>query len=336
MTRLLALVLASSGLAGPAVAQNHQDHAGHAEEQQSQPAPQEHSEHLPGAPPAADPHAGHTPAPAAVGAAAAAEPNAHAGHSSSADTTDIPAGPPPAPALAGPEHAADTVFGEAAMAASRAVLLQEHGDLPAHKVLVGRLEARVHDGTDGYSIDAEGWYGGDVDKLWLKGQLEGDFGGDLERVEAQVLWSHAIAPFFDLQAGVRLDLEPEGRAHAVVGVQGLVPYWIEIDAAAFLSEDGHLTAHFEAEHDVRITQRLILQPQIELGFSLQDNPQQRLGAGLTGAEAGLRLRYEIVPQFAPYVGLRYERAFGDTRQFRAAAGEHVGGWSFLAGLRAWF
>src|SRR5690606_23672099 len=105
------------------------------------------------------------------------------------------------------------------------------------------------------------------------------------------LWSHAIGPWFDFQAGVRLDAEPETRGHFVLGLQGLAPYWIEVDAAAFVSDKGDVTARAKAEHDVRITRGLILQPRAELNFSLQDSPRRHLGSGLTTAELGLRLRY---------------------------------------------
>jgi copper resistance protein B len=119
-------------------------------------------------------------------------------------------------------------------------------------------------------------------------------------------------------------------------VQGLAPYWFEVDAAAFLSTKGDLTARVEAEYDQRITQRLILQPRVEFDLAAQDVPELGIGSGLSTAELGARLRYEFKPQFAPYVGVEYERAFGDTADFRRAEGEDVGGWSFLIGLRAWF
>lgn len=222
------------------------------------------------------------------------------------------------------------------MEAGRSVLFGEHGAMLAYKVLFDQAEARIRSGEDGYFLDAEGWYGGDIDKLWLKTEVEGDFGGKPEQAEFQALWSHAIDPWFDLQAGVRFDAEPDTRGHLVVGIQGLAPYWIEIDAAAFVSDKGDVTARAEAEHDVRITRALVLQPRGELNFSLQDIPRRSVGAGLSTAELGLRLRYEIVPNFAPYVGVHYERAFGDTRRFLRAEGDDPDSWNFVLGLRTWF
>jgi len=254
------------------------------------------------------------------------------------DSQAPPSGPPPAEALSGPAHAADAVFGTEPMAAAREELRETHGDMRAYRVGVDQLEVSFRDGREGYAWeDLHFWYGGDINRLWIKSEGEGEFGGSLERAEVQALWSRAISPFFDLQAGVRYDFRPDPeRAYLVLGVQGLAPYWFEVDSAVFVSHRGDVTARFEGEYDQRITQRLILQPRVELDFSLQDVPALGIGSGLSSAEAGLRLRYEIVPEFAPYVGVQYERAFGDTARFSRAAGEDGGGWSLMMGVRAWF
>lgn len=249
-----------------------------------------------------------------------------------------PVAPPPQAAFSGPENAADTVWDPQLMARKRQEeLIDEHGGYTGYMVLFDRLEYRGVDGRDGYAWDAEGWYGGDYDRLWIKTEGEGEFGGALESAEVQALYSRAIGPWFNLQAGVRYDFRPKpDRGHLVLGVQGLAPYWFEIDAAAFLSEKGDLTARFEAEYDQRITNRLILQPRVEFDLAAQDVPELGVGAGLSTVEAGLRLRYEIKREFAPYVGVQYERRLGDTADFARAAGEDVGGWAFLVGLRSWF
>ena len=304
-------------------------HAGH--QMPAEPAKVDpHAGHqMPTEPPASDPHAGHV---MPSGQPAVADP--HAGHDMSVPAP--PVAPPPAEALSGPENAADTIWGRGAMNPSRAVLLREHGDMPAYKLLIDQLETRVRNGRDGYFLNAEGWHGGDIDKLWLKTEIEGEYGRKPEQAEFQALWSHAIDPWFNLQTGVRLDARPDTRGHLVLGVQGLAPYWIEVDAAAFLSDKGDVTARIEAEHDMRVTQKLILQPRAEVDFALQDIERRQVGSGLSAGEFGLRLRYEIVPQSAPYVGVNYERAFGDTRRYRRLDGDDVGGWSLVAGIRAWF
>jgi copper resistance protein B len=278
-----------------------------------------------------DPHAGHGTSPPAS--------DDHGGHGAGAmaGPPGPPNAPPPAEALTGPAHAADTVFDPAVMDAARKKLFAEHGHPRAFSVLADQLEARIRDGHDGYLWDAQAWYGGDIDKVWLKSEGDGVFGEGVEEAELQVLWSHAIAPWWDFQLGARHDFEPDPqRTHLVVGIQGLAPYEFEIDAAAFLSDEGDLTARFEGEFDVLITQRLILQPRLEFDLAAQDVPEIGVGAGLSSIEAGVRLRYEIEREFAPYAGVEYQQLIGDTADFARAAGEDVGGWNVVIGVRSWF
>ena len=136
----------------------------------------------------------------------------------------------------------------------------------------------------------------------------------------QALWGHAIGPFFDLQAGIRQDLAGPARTHAVIGVQGLAPYRFAVDAAAFLSQRGELTGRVSLSLDERITQRLILQPHLGVDLSAQHIPQRGVGAGLDRAELGVRLRYEIVREFAPYVGVEQEWRIGARRPLCARGG----------------
>ena len=260
-----------------------------------------------------------------------------AGGEATASLAVPPVGPPPPEALQGPANAAELYWDRASLARSRETLRREHGGMQVAKFLIDRAEARLGDGRDGYVVDGEAWYGGDQDKAWFKSEIEGEFGANPEQAEFQALWSHAIDPWFDVQAGVRYDAAP-GRdtAHLVLGVQGLAPYWIEIDAAAFVSTRGDITARFEAEHDVRITQRLILQPRAELDFALQDIRRAAIGGGLSTAALGLRLRYQLSQNIGPYVGVEYDRAFAGTRKFRRREGDDLGGLSFVTGIRLWF
>ncbi len=309
-------------------------HAGH----QMPKAGDPHAAH--GTPQAADPHAGHTAPQSADPHAGHTVPQSadpHAGHAMAPEPSAPPVAPPPAGAFSGPEHAADLVYAPGRMAQAREELRKEHGALTAYKVLIDQLEAKLRGGRDGYSWDGQAWYGGDINKLWLKTEGEGEFGRAPEKAEVQALWSRAIDPWFDLQAGVRYDFRPDPeRAYLVLGVQGLAPYWFEVDGAAFVSDKGDVSARVEAEYDLRLTQKLILQPRLEFDLALQDVPEIGVGSGLSSAELGARLRYEVRPEFAPYVGIEYERAFGDTADFRRTAGEDAGGWSILVGLRTWF
>ncbi len=152
----------------------------------------------------------------------------------------------------------------------------------------------------------------------------------------QALYSRAIAPFFDVQAGVRQDIAGPDTTYAVLGIQGLAPYMFEIDGALFLSQRGDLTARFEAELDQRITQRLILQPRAEFNLAAQDVPQLGIGAGLDRVEVGIRLRYEIIREFAPYIGIEQSWRVGHSADYARAAGEDPAVLSFITGIRFWF
>ena len=265
----------------------------------------------------------------------------HSQHGATTDKSAPGAAPEdavPERAFEGPRHAADAIWGERAMAPSREHLARANGGMRTGSVLIERLEARIakDGGEDGYVWDAQAFYGGDINRFVLKTEGEGEFGGELEDAEIQALYSRAIGPFFDLQAGVRFDAEPNTRGHLVVGVQGLAPYMFHVDGALFLSDRGDLTARLEGEYDQRITQRLIVQPRLEVELSAQDIPERGIGAGITKIEPGVRLRYEIKPEFAPYVGIEYEAALGEAADIARAAGEDPAGLKLLIGVRAWF
>lgn len=341
MKRLLAALLIGTTTPALAQAQDPSQHGGH-DHAQHQAAPAEtdpHAGHAMPDEPADDPHAGHS-MPQADPHAEHMMPQAddpHAGHGAAPADAGAPKGPPPAAAASGPAHAADAVFGAGTMAAARAALHKETGGMTVSKVIVDRLEAGFGDGHETYLWDAQGWIGRDIDKFWWKTEGEGEFGGAVEAAEVQALWSHAIAPFFDVQAGVRYDIRPEpDRAHAVIGIQGLAPYKFEVDAAMFVSTKGDVAARIEAEYDQRLTRKLILQPRIEAELSAQDIPEYGIGGGLSAIEVGARLGYEFVPQFRPYVGVEWQRKIGDTADFARAAGEDANAVRWLVGVRTWF
>ena len=250
--------------------------------------------------------------------------------------TDLPAGnapPPPVPT----DHAADRVYGPEEMAMGRHHLNQFHGGQKLSQVIFNIAEYQLRNGRDGFEWDAEAWYGGDINRLWVKSEGEGEFGRSLEKAEVQALYSRAIDPYFNLQAGLRYDFKPNpSRVYATIGVEGLAPSFFDVEGALFLSNKGELMARVEGYYDQRITQRLILQPRAEVNFAAQNSREIGIGAGLSDAEIGLRLRYDIRREFAPYVGVQYRRAFGRTREYLKAEGEDAGGWSLLTGVRFWF
>lgn len=250
--------------------------------------------------------------------------------------TNLPAGTAPAPPVP-TDHAADKVYGPAAMQMGYHHLHEFHGGQKLFQLFNNLMEYQARSGRDGYEWNSEAWYGGDIDRLWLKSEGDGTFGRSVDRAEVEALYSRAIDPYFNLQGGLRYDFKPNpSRVYATVGVEGLAPSFFEVEGTAFLSNKGELMARAEGYYDQRITQRLILQPRAELNFAAQNSRDIRAGAGLSDAELGVRLRYDIRREFAPYVGVQYKRAFGATRRYEREAGEDAGGWEFLAGVRTWF
>ena len=248
-----------------------------------------------------------------------------------------PETPPPARASSGPAHAADLLFDPAEMEASREELRIENGDILTTAVIVERLEGTFADDGEGYAWDAQGWSGGDINRFWWKSEGEGAFGGKLEKAEVQALYSRAVLPFWNLQAGLRQTYRPEAdRTDLVVAMQGLAPYWFEVDASAFLSNRGELTARVQSLYDQRITQRWILQPRAEVLLSAEDIPELSIGSGLSSLQLSARLRYEVRKEFAAYVGVEWTRSFGNTADFLEADGRSAEDTRFVVGVRAWF
>ncbi|WP_340313807.1 copper resistance protein B [Rhizorhabdus argentea] len=255
----------------------------------------------------------------------------HAGH-------DMPAPEQPtrttAPAPSG-DHAADRFYPGADMAAARAALLREHGAMTLSQLMVNFAEYRPDQRRDGYAWNAEAWIGGDIDRLVLKSEGEGS--KRLDHAEVQALWGHALDPYWNLQLGVRQGIRPRpGRTYAALSIAGLAPYWFEVEASLFLSNRGDVSARIEAWHDMRLTQRLILQPRLEANAALTDDRATGSGSGLSDAKLGLRLRYDISRRFAPYVGIVHERRFGETARFAAASGEGRRQTRAVFGVRGWF
>lgn len=311
---LAATALLLAAAAFPARAQDHgqMDH-GQMDHGQMDPGAMEQEDHSAHQAPAAD---------------------AHAGHDGPASDGDIPAGTAPSvPA----DHAADAFYNSAEMARARAAMLKESGGMAFSQLMLDRLEYRMGKGADGYHWEGEGWIGGDINRFAFKTEGEGAFGGPLERAEVQALYSRAIDPWFNLEAGVRHDIRPDPRrTYAVVGIEGLAPYWFEVSAQAFLSNRGDAHLRLEGSYDQRISQRLILQPAAEINVAAQDVPELGIGSGVSDVELGLRLRYEFAREFAPYVGVNWERKLGDTARFARADGERTSATSLVMGVRFWF
>ncbi|HHL42937.1 MAG TPA: copper resistance protein B [Hellea balneolensis] len=243
----------------------------------------------------------------------------------------------PASADEKPWSMADAYYGEKAMQEAREALQKNAGETPIAFVMGDRLEMQFTDGDSAFVWDAQGWYGTDENKLWIKTEGEYNFNADeIEDAEIQALWSKPVSAFWDLQIGARYDLKPKGRTHLVAGVQGLAPYWFEIDGAVFLSTQGDVTARIEAEYELLLSQRLILQPRAEINIAAQDIVDLDMGAGLTDFDLGVRLRYEFKRELAPYIGVEWQKRLGETANRVRLRGEDADKIALLIGVRAWY
>jgi len=270
--------------------------------------------------------------PKAPAAPASAPPKAGEG----ASGTALPAGsapPPPLPV----DHYADRDYDKADMGRARSIMMKEQGAQNFYLVMLNLAEIQLYRGQAGFRWDGEAWFGQDINRLTLKSEGGGSFREGFADAEVEVLYSRAIDPYFNLQAGVRQDLaSPLHQTYASFGIEGLAPYWFEVTGAAFVSTRGHVLARFEGYYDQNITQRLILQPRVELNFAAQNIPEEEVGVGLVNAELGLRLRYEFTREIAPYVGISYDTKVGQTAAYAAQQGKPVSNLSFVAGIRVWF
>lgn len=203
-------------------------------------------------------------------------------------------------------------------------------------LMIDQFEVRDVDGSNPLVLEGQAWIGVDRHKLWLKTKVE-RVDSETEEAELQALYSHAIAPFWDVQFGLRRDFQPTpSRNWAVFGFQGLAPYFFEVDTALFIGESGRTALRLEAEYELLFTQRLILTPEIEANFYGQDDADIGIGSGLSDVQAGLRLRYEIRREFAPYIGVNWNKSFGSTADFARDEGQDTHDLQWVIGLRAWF
>ncbi|OBS10966.1 copper resistance protein B [Acidihalobacter prosperus] len=205
-----------------------------------------------------------------------------------------------------------------------------------HAVRVDRLERVFASHGDATAYDAQAWIGRDFDRLVIK--AEGHIAnGRLQEATTQAFWSHAVSAFWNGQFGVRHDsgVDPS-RTWLAFGFEGLAPYWFETEVTAYVGGEGRTALHAATEYDLRITQRLILQPRLEANLYGRRDAARSLGSGLSDVSAGLRLRHEFGRQFAPYVGVEWAGKFGETADFARAAGEPARETRWVAGLHFWF
>ncbi|RXR07596.1 copper resistance protein B, partial [Pseudoxanthomonas composti] len=211
-----------------------------------------------------------------------------------------------------------------------------HDDGVNRYVLLDRLEAWDAAPGTGLAWEAQGWIGTDLDRLWVRSMGERT-GGRLASADVELLYGRSVSRWWDVVAGLRHDTAPgPAQDWLALGVMGLAPYRFEVQATVYLGKAGQAEARLEAEYDVLLTNRLILQPAVELSLQARDDARRGVASGISTAEAGLRLRYEFKRRFAPYVGIVHERSFGRTAELREVAGERARQTRWVAGVRVWF
>jgi copper resistance protein B len=209
-------------------------------------------------------------------------------------------------------------------------------------LLVDKLEYQVAERADILNWDVTGWYGGDYNRLWLKSEggwrTSGERGGE---AQVQALYGRLIAPFWDLQAGLRYDQFSgagfdRSRGFAVIGLEGLAPGWFEFEAALFISQDGDVSVNLTAYYDMLLSQRFVLQPRVDFDAAVQSAEKFGVGEGLNSVGLSLRLRYEITRAFAPYIGVQWLRRFGETADISQLGGGRAENIAVVFGVRLWF
>jgi copper resistance protein B len=271
----------------------------------------------------------------------------HSAHANPADAGAAPGAntPPPTPT----DHAADAFYDPVVMASARKALYAENA-MRAGALVLNLAEARFDAGTT-WRLQGRGWTGGDVHRALLRVEGVLDQEGRVDHTRIEALYSRAVAPYWNLVAGVRADPassapsmasqslpsspQSPARTFLAFGIEGLAPYRIEIEATGYLSNHGEAEARIEAHTQLLLTRRLVLEPRATLDLSFSDVPERRLGSGIPNLELGLRLKWAQWRRFMPYLGAEWQGSFGNTARDIRVTGENPRALRFIAGFSAW-
>ena len=208
-------------------------------------------------------------------------------------------------------------------------------DDPLLTKVMGEVETRKINGANPKVWNIDAWIGKDLEKLWIKSEGE-KLDGKTTEAELQILYSKAIEPYWDIQYGIKKDFQPTpNRTWGVIAAKGLAPYLVEIDASLFIGESGRTSIRLDAEYEYMFSQKLVLSPEVEINIFGKDDEVTSTGKGLSNIDAGLRLRYELSREFAPYVGINWGKKYGNTATFASNEGEDVEDAQFVTGIRFW-
>ena len=218
---------------------------------------------------------------------------------------------------------------------------EETDEMTVSKIIIDQLEYRDGNNTSLNRWDIQGWRGSDYKKLWIKFEGEDDNSTSEGEFEVQALYSKAFSAFWDAQFGARYDRAygrgvSDDRYFGVMGIQGLAPYWFEVEAATFIDKDANFSARIVVSYDLLLTQRLIFQPRFEVNASANDIAELGIGQGINDVQFDLRLRYEIKREIAPYIGITWQKQYGDTAAYNQLEGNSSEFTELVLGVRIWF
>ena len=213
--------------------------------------------------------------------------------------------------------------------------------LPTFLVLSEKLEYAPGGVDRPVILDVIAWMGGARNRLWVRAEAEQLTTGGGGEAQVEALYGRLVSPFFDALVGVRVDRhwgegDSDARVLLSLGLEGMAPLWWELAPTLFVSQHGDISARLDASYGVLFTQRIVLEPKVEVNVAVQDVPEFGIGSGLSDIELGARLRYEVRRKFAPYVGVSWQRRLGQTAELARDALEPVGDFSWVAGLRLWY
>ena len=204
------------------------------------------------------------------------------------------------------------------------------------KIIIDRFEIIDSDEDDKpVLLEAEAWFGKDLNKLWLKTEVE-QVGSETEEANLDVLYSRAISPYWDAQVGIRKDFKPVDREWFAVGLKGVAPYYFDIDTTLYFGKGGRTAASLSGEYELMLSQKTAIVPELELNFFGQDDPEMGVGSGLSDANFSLRLQHEFRREFAPYFGITWTKLFGGTADYARDEGEDTNDARLMVGVHAWF
>jgi len=228
------------------------------------------------------------------------------------------------------------LLGSALLLCSKLVFASGNDDPLLYKVMIDKAEIRHQQANNPMALEAEAWIGKDLDKLWLKTEWVHDQDNP-DEAELELVYSRALAAFWDLQVGWLAEINPtSGNDYLTLGFKGLAPYLFEVDASVILNNDRQIGFRLDTHYEYRFTQKLILYPELGLEAYSRNDRDAEVGKGLSNLNLGLRMRYEIRREFAPYVGITWQKAFGNTADFVRAEGQHTTELQVVTGIQIWF